>query len=111
MKFFLHSACKFTVVDYTLSKTQIKSICLTGIAAILLAASCKLKEEKIRDEETWQKLMDSTGNALLDSIYKKESLRLDSLKKIRVPEIVDSILKVDGIDKKLKKIIDLNIRQ
>ncbi len=80
-----------------MSKTLIKSICLTGIAATLLAASCKLKEEKIRDEEAWQKLMDSTGNALLDSIYKKEMLRLDSLKKIRVPEIVDSMIGADSI--------------
>jgi hypothetical protein len=79
-----------------MSKTLIKSICLTGIAATLLAASCKLKEEKIRDEEAWQKLMDSTGNALLDSIYKKESLRLDSMKKFRVAEIVDSILEEDS---------------
>ncbi len=83
-----------------MSKTRIKSICLTGIAAMLLAASCKLKEEKIREQEAWQKLMDSTGNAMLDSIYKKETVRLDSLKKMRVTEIVDSILAEDNSFKK-----------
>ena len=94
-KFFLHSAGKFTVVYYTMSKTLIKSICFTGIAMASFAASCQLKEEKTRGLETWHKKVDSTGNAMLDSIYKMESWRCDSIKIKALSRIVDSMLKAD----------------
>ncbi|MES2776010.1 MAG: hypothetical protein V4722_17670 [Bacteroidota bacterium] len=95
-KKFLHSACKFTVVDYTMRKTRIISICLTGIAAACFAASCKLQEEKTREQEAWQKKVDSIGNAMLDSIYKLESLRCDSVKLEKMKALVDSMLVADS---------------
>jgi len=86
-------------VNYTSNKSPIKSICLTVIGIGLFAASCKLEEEKLREMEAWQTTMDSTGNALLDSIYKIEAIWCDSVQKLRLPHIVDSLLKADSSSK------------
>jgi len=72
---------------------MIKRICLTSLSAILLLVSCKLKNEQVREQELWQKKVDSTGNAMLDSIYNLKSLRCDSMTSKKLPAIVDSLLK------------------
>ena len=69
---------------------------LLGMAWLVLAASgCKLKEAKIAEAEAWQRKMDSLGNAMLDSIYKKQRLRCDSLEHALLPHLIDSLLKTD----------------
>lgn len=85
-----------------MNSTRIISICVTGIAWSCFAASCKLNEEKIRDQEAWQKKVDSAGNAMLDSIYKMESLRCDSLRTARLAGLVDSLVMADSIQRKKK---------
>lgn len=48
----------------------------------------------MEENEAWQRKIDSTGNAMLDSIYKLESLRCDSLRKTRLPFLVDSFKQI-----------------
>lgn len=57
----------------------------------------------MKEIEKWQQKMDQMANAQLDSIYKKQSMECDSLQKIRVPKMVDSLMKDSGYLKSIKK--------
>ena len=61
--------------------------------------SCNRENQKEREIEKWQQKMDEMANKQLDSIYKKQNLECDSLQKIRVPKIIDSLLKDTGYTK------------
>ena len=84
--------------------------CLIGIVFSCLAVSCNEKNKRDREIEKWQQKMDDMGNMQLDTIYKKQSLACDSLQKVRIPVIVDSLLKDSGFLKirRMKQLNTLN---
>ena len=92
---------KFTLVQQLNKKILGRKDLLT-IFIFFLVASCKLKEEKILENEAWQRKIDSTGNAMLDSIYKLESLRCDSLRKNKFLDLVDSFKKSKVLQTNMK---------
>jgi hypothetical protein len=63
----------------------------------ILVASCKLKEEKLKEQEIWAQKLDITQNMLLDSIYKRQQYVCDSLEKNKLPLLVDSIIKANTV--------------
>jgi hypothetical protein len=89
---------------YDIDCNSVKKVTyLLGIAGCVFAASCRTKAEKEWENEVWQRQMDSIGNAKLDSIYKKETKECDSLQKLRIPFLVDSLLKSNSVKSAMDK--------
>lgn len=67
-----------------------------GILFCFFVVSCNRKNEKMKEIEKWQQKMDEMANTQLDSIYKKQSLECDSLQRIGISKVVDSLMKNSG---------------
>lgn len=83
---------------YVIDGVWIKMVTyLLGILLCFNVASCNQQGEKEWEIEAWQRKTDSFGNATLDSIYKMQVKECDSLQAIRIPILVDSLVKNDSI--------------